>query len=89
MSAAFSNAALMQGGSDVELFEKDVNLVKNAYAGLRSGTDAAMSHLSPFLLILLCFLQIHYKSKGGALQLISYYIKALSYFWVLSANPES
>jgi len=70
MPVAFPNAALVQGESEVEFFEKDVALVDNANAGLRLGTDAAMSHSSPFFLMLLYFLQTCHKSKDGALRYV-------------------
>jgi hypothetical protein len=50
----FSDLTAMHGRSNVELVEKVVDFTKNADVGLCLGGNAAMNHLSPFLLILLC-----------------------------------
>ena len=55
VSATFPNTTPMQSGSNLESVEKVVDFTKNADVGLCLGVNAAMNHLSPFLLILLCF----------------------------------
>jgi len=55
VSVTFSNTAPMQGGTNIESVEKVVYFAKNANVCLCLGVDAAMNHLSPFLLIILCY----------------------------------
>jgi hypothetical protein len=55
VSAMFSDTAPMEGGSNIESVEKVVDFAKNANVYLCLGVDAAMDHLSPFLLISLCY----------------------------------
>ena len=51
----FSDATLMKQSADPESIEKSVNLAVNTNVVLRLGGNLAMVHLSPFSLILLCF----------------------------------
>ena len=52
----FSDATLMKKGADAESIEESVNLAVNTNVVLRLRGNLAMVHLSPFSLILLCFL---------------------------------
>jgi hypothetical protein len=56
MAMPFSNATPVKQGADTKFVEKRINVSMNADAGLSLGSNAVMSHLGPFLLILLCFL---------------------------------
>jgi hypothetical protein len=52
----FSNTTTVKQGADKKFVEKRINVSMNADAGLSLGSNAAMVHLGPFLLICLRFL---------------------------------
>jgi hypothetical protein len=56
MPMPFSDTTKVKQGSDTKFIEKRINVSMNADAGLSLGSNAAMVHLGPFLLICLCFL---------------------------------
>jgi hypothetical protein len=90
MPMSFSNAALMERSSNFKLVEKAVNFAKNFNARLRFRINLGMYHLSPFCLILLCFLSnpVYIKQLGSS----SFFdINSDSYvhFNAVQLNPES
>ena len=56
MPMPFSNTTTVKQGADAKFVEKRLNVSMNADASLSLGSNAAMVHLGPFLLICMCFL---------------------------------
>ncbi len=90
MPMSFSNAALMQRSSNFKLVEKAINFAENFNVRLRFCVNLVMYRLSPFCLILLCFLSnpVYIKQLGSS----SFFdIISNSYvmFFIVRLNPES
>jgi hypothetical protein len=71
MPMSFPDPTSVHQRGDAKSIEKGINLSVNLDAGLSLGSNAAMSHLGPFFLILLCFSQKRHYIKRLAFQLFS------------------
>jgi hypothetical protein len=86
----FSDTASMQQGADTKSVEKGIDLSMDTNTGLSLGSNAANSHIGPFLLILFCFSQIqHYIKRLGLSTLFSVITACFPYFFCLAIKPES
>jgi hypothetical protein len=90
VSMSFSNAALMQRSSNFKLVEKAINFAKNFNVRLRFRINLGMYHLSPFCLILLCFLSnpVYIKQLGSS-SIFDINSNSYVHFNVVQLNPES
>ena len=90
MPMSFPDPTSAHQRGDAKSIEKGINLSVNLDAGLSLGSNAAMSHVGPFFLILFCFSQKRYYIKSLGLSTLFYVISAcFPIFLSLTVNPES